>query len=73
MKKKSTKVVKFIEDLHEFIISDTQFRRDTRFKSESEIQAEIRPLIIGYLREYFAAAGYKDAVAKANKSWGCPR
>ena len=34
-----------------------------------EIQTEIRPLIIQYLEKYFAAAGFKDAIAKANKSF----
>ena len=33
------------------------------------IQAEIRPIIIGYLEDYFDKAGYKDSIAKANKSF----
>lgn len=69
MKKKSAKVLEFIEGMHEYIISNPQFRRDTRTKSEIQVQAEIRPLIIQYLEKYFEKAGYKDVVAKANKSF----
>lgn len=69
MKKKSTKVIKFIEDLHSFIVSNPQFRKKTEGKTETQIQAEIRPLLIQYLEKYFSEAGYKDSVAKANKSF----
>jgi hypothetical protein len=69
MKKKSAKVKKFIEDMHEYITNNPQFRRDTRTKSETQVQAEIRPLIIQYLEKYFEKGGYKDVVAKANKSF----
>jgi len=69
MKKKSAKVLEFIEGMHEYIVSNPQFRRDTRTKSETQVQAEIRPLIIRYLEEYFQKTGYKDVVAKANRSF----
>ena len=69
MKKKTTKVTKFIEDLHEFIITNPQFRKKTNTKSEIQIQAEIRPLILQYLEKYFSIIGYKDPIAKANKSF----
>ena len=69
MKKKTAKVVSFIEGLHDFVINHPQFRHRTTAKSEMEIQTEIRPLIIQYLEKYFAAAGFKDAIAKANKSF----
>ena len=69
MKKKSAKLVRFLDGLHEFITSNPQFRRDTRNKSEAQIQAEIRPLIIEYLKKYYSDAGYKDPVAKANKAF----
>ena len=69
MKKKTNKVDKFLENLHEFIVSNPQFRRDTNNKSETEIQTEIRPLIIAYLQKYFAELGYKDTQAKAIKSF----
>jgi hypothetical protein len=69
MKKKSAKVDGFIEGLHQFITTHPQFRAQTGQKSEVRIQAEIRPIIIRYLEDYFDQAGYKDAIAKANKSF----
>lgn len=69
MKKKTAKVTKFITDLHKFIVNNPQFRKRTDGKSETQIQAEIRPLIIQYLQIYFKEAGYKDDVAKAHKSF----
>ena len=58
-----------MEDLHIFIVSNPQFRKKTKRKSETQIQTEIRPLLIQFLEQYFAEAGYKDSVAKANKSF----
>ncbi len=69
MKKKSTKVNDFIENLHNYIITSPQFRKKTMGKSETKIQSEIRPLIIRYLEMHFEKAGYIDFVAKANKSF----
>lgn len=69
MRKKTAKVNAFIEGLHEFIVRHPQFRKATGQKSEVRIQSEIRPIIIRYLEDYFEAAGYKDAIAKANKSF----
>lgn len=69
MKKKTIKVTKFITKLHRYIVSDPQFRKNTKGKSEVQIQAEIRPLIIQYLEKYFAELGFKDGVAKAHKSF----
>ena len=69
MRKKSAKVTQFIEGLHKFIVTHPQFRKRTKGKSEVRIQTEIRPLIIQYLEGYFAAEGFKDHVAKANKSF----
>ena len=69
MKKKSAKVLEFIEGMHDYVTSNPQFRKDTRSKSETQVQAEIRPLIIQYLEKYFEKEGYKDVVAKANKSF----
>ncbi len=43
MKKKSSSVVRFIENLHKFIIENPQFRKDTQNKSETQIQTELRP------------------------------
>tara|TARA_B100000214_G_C23666326_1_gene489802 strand:- start:31 stop:558 length:528 start_codon:yes stop_codon:yes gene_type:complete len=69
MKKKTAALIKFINGLHEFIITNPQFRKDTKNKSEVFIQAEIRPLIIQYLENYFKSKGYKDHSLKANKSF----
>lgn len=69
MKKKTTKVTRFIDGLHKHIVGSPQFRKKTAAKTEVQIQAEIRPLIIDYLEHYFRDAGYKDDVAKANKSF----
>ena len=69
MRKKTAKVDGFIEDLHEFITTHPQFRKQTGEKSEVRIQAEIRPVIIRYLENHFERAGYRDSIAKANKSF----
>lgn len=67
MKRKTEGCTKFLSDLHNFIVSDRQFRRDTKTKPEKAIQTEIRPLIINFLEKYFSDAGYKDSTAKAHK------
>lgn len=69
MRKKSVKAINFVANLHEFVVSDPQFRKNTVTVSEAQIQAELRPLIIRYLENYFSGLGYKDAVAKANRSF----
>lgn len=53
MKKKTTKVIEFLDGLHDFIVTNPQFRINTRDKDEVFIHAELRPLIIRYLEEYF--------------------
>ena len=72
MKKKTKKATEFLNGLHKFLVASPQFRNKTAGQSEIQIQTEIRPLIIRYLENHFASVGYKDAVAKANKSfyWG---
>ena len=65
MKKKTQKSVAFIDDLHHFIISNPQFRKDTSKKSEQFVQAEIRPLIIQYLENHFNDQKYVDYVGRA--------
>lgn len=69
MKKKTAKVTSFIEQMHKFIITNPQFRKDTRNKTESQIQAELRPILLAYLEKHFQAEGYKDYTAKANQSF----
>lgn len=69
MKRKSQKATEFINDLHKKIISDVNYRKDTKGKSEVTIQREIRPLIIKFLIDYFRDKGYRDSEAKANQSF----
>jgi len=69
MKKKTKQVVEFITNMHNYIINDPQFRKDTSTKTESQIQAEIRPLIIDFLKQYYKNIGYKDPVAKMHRSF----
>lgn len=69
MKKKTKQAVKFIDDLHAFLIASPQFRENTKSFSETRIQTELRPLIIRYLEEYFRNKGSRDPVAKANKEF----
>ena len=53
MKAKTKRLIGFIEGLHEFVVHHPQFRKHTDGKSETAIQAEIRPIIIQYLEKYF--------------------
>jgi len=69
MKVKSKALINFISELHNYIVRNPQFRKDTKNRQESVIQAEIRPLIIQYLEEYFKNQGYVDYTGKANKSF----
>lgn len=69
LKKKTNSLLFFIDGLHSHIVCNRQFRKITLSKTEKEIQTEIRPLIIDYLKEFFRNAGYIDFDAKANKSF----
>lgn len=69
MKRKSKKLCKFIEDLHNYLISSPQFRKNVNGYKEVAIQREIRPIIIDYLKKYFQEKGYKDFVHKAHQSF----
>lgn len=69
MKKKTKQVTEFLEGLHSFVVSHPQFRKKTNGKSETQIQAEIRPLLVRYLEHYYEGLGIKDYVAKANRSF----
>lgn len=69
MRKKTKNVVSFIDGLHNFIVNDRSFRKNTESKGEVEIQREIRPLILRYLEEFFKNKGYKDFRKKAYKSF----
>lgn len=69
MKKKTAKLNQFIDGLHNFLVNHPQFRKKTNEKTESQIQAEIRPLVIQYLERWLQKNGFKDYVAKAHKSF----
>ncbi len=69
IKRKSRQAVDFIDSLHSYIVRNPQFRRNTAERSESSIQAEIRPLIIQFLEEHFKQSGYVDYTRKANASF----
>lgn len=69
MKVKSKEFIEFVNNLHDYIVKNPQFRKDTSNKSESVIHGEIRPLIVQYLEKYFENKGFKDFTAKANKSF----
>ena len=68
MRRKTQKVTEFINGLHKYIVKNPQFRSRTEGRSETQIQTEIRPLIIRYLEKYFTGK-VKDATAKAHKSF----
>ena len=57
MKVKSKEFILFVNNLHDYIVSNPQFRKDTSNKSESVIQGEIRPLIVQFLEKYFQEKG----------------
>ena len=69
MRKKSKAVRDFMKELHQFIVTDPTFRKRTADKSEAQIHAELRPLMIQFLQKYFEGKGYKDPVAKASQSF----
>ena len=69
MKKKTAQATEFIQGLHDFILRHPQFRGIPVRKTESQIQTRIRPIIIEYLQNYYREKGFKDSVAKANRSF----
>ncbi|WP_028581315.1 hypothetical protein [Desulfogranum japonicum] len=69
MRKKTVKVTRFLNGLHNYIVKHPQFRKRTTGKSEVQIQTEIRPLILNYLEYWFQTEGYKDYIGKAHKSF----
>ncbi len=69
LRKKTKQVLEFLEKLHNHIISSPQFRKNTANKFETQVQAELRPIILNYLVNYFKAHGYKDPMKKAYSSF----
>ena len=64
MKVKSKEFIEFVNNLHDYIVKNPQFRKDTSNKSESVIQGEIRPLIVQYLEKYFEKKDLKISLQK---------
>lgn len=69
MKNKSKNVVDFINGLHDYIVNNPLLRKNTHLKNESQIQSEIRPIIISYLTKYFQEKNNKNPEEKAIKSF----
>jgi hypothetical protein len=69
MKKKSEKLEGFINGLHKHILSDRTLRKKTNGKSELQIQAEIRPIIVDYLKKWYKNTGVVDYEGKAHDSF----
>lgn len=69
MRRKSQNASEFINGLHEFVVGNRQFRKHTKTKTEKQIQTELRPLLLRYLENHFSRLGFKDAIAKAHKSF----
>lgn len=69
MKNKSKKLEAFIDGLHNYIINSREFRKRTIGKTEAQIQTEIRPIIVEYLKEWFKKEGVVDYEGKAYDSF----
>lgn len=69
MKRKSKPLTKFIDELHDFIVSHQQFRRNTIGRREASIQAELRPLFVQFLERHFRKSNYRNFRSKAHKSF----
>ena len=72
MKKKTEKVRNFLEELHKRIVTDYLFNNETEKRSESYVQAQIRPIIFNFLVDKFKELNFVNPEKKANKSlyWG---
>ncbi len=69
MKKKSSKATQFLEGLFDHVSNHSRLRQDTRKYSETDIQRELRSLIIEYLQEYWKSQNIEDYKRKANASF----
>lgn len=69
MKKKTKQLIQFIDTLHDHIVCHPQFRKNAINHTETQIQAEIRPIIVNHLECHFQCAGYSDYIAKAHNSF----
>lgn len=57
MRKKTKQVLEFLDGMHDYITKSPLLRSDTSKKTESQMQAEIRPIIINFLTKYFRELG----------------
>ena len=70
-KHKSAKATQFMSSLHDSIVQSVLFRRKTKDISERQIQAELRPLVYGFLSDHFKRQGLAthDKIAHDNFYW----
>lgn len=71
MKKKTTKLIHFIEGLHKFISIRSNLVDKASITSKVDFQNIIVRLILEYLEQYFVKDGYKNSITKSNDalSW----
>jgi hypothetical protein len=68
MKKKTPKLLHFIEGLHEFIEMRSHLLNKAVISSKLGFQDIIGRLIGEYLEQYFLKDGYKNVITKANEA-----
>jgi len=66
VKRKSKSLIKFFDELKVFTEDHRRRPKDTRKKSESDIQMAYQFIFLEYLKRHFQNAGYKDFDKKAN-------
>ena len=69
MKRKSKQAEEFIINLHNSLVKHPQLRKKTAGRNESQIQTELRPLIVQYLQKFFHDEGFKDPEGRAHDSF----
>jgi hypothetical protein len=69
VRKKTQKAIDFLEGLHEYVVAHPQLRKKTQGRSETQIQSELRPLLVGYLEAYFQDMGRADYVEMGHRSF----
>ena len=67
MKPKTQKLISFIEELHAHLVSSPLLRKKVQNKNESQIQAELRPIIFEYMKNHFQNQNWKNPVNGATK------
>ena len=67
MKPKTQKLISFIDELHDHIVTSPLLRKKVQNKNESQIQAELRPIIFEYMKNHFQNQNWKNPVNGATK------